>query len=132
MAESFFSLLGLVCLVFFLVRMTGNPADLYLPDNATQEMRDEFNQVHGLSDPILVQFGRFAAELARLDLGNSMRQGRPAIDIVFEAYPTSLKLAAVTMTLVILLSIVIGVRAAFRPRGLFDRTTTVLSLGGAS
>jgi peptide/nickel transport system permease protein len=132
MIESFFSLIGLVFLVFFLVRMTGNPADLYLPENATQEMRVEFNNLHGLSDPILVQFARFASQLARLDMGNSMRQGRPAIDIVLEAYPTSLELATVTMTLAVLLSVIIGVWAAFRPAGAFDRIATILSLGGAS
>jgi len=130
--ESFFSLIGLVFLVFFLVRMTGNPADLYLPENATQEMREEFNKLHGLSDPILVQFAHFASQLARLDMGDSMRQSRPAIDIVLEAYPTSLELAAVTMILAIPLSILIGVGAAIRPGGAFDRTATMLSLGGAS
>lgn len=132
MTESFVSLIGLVFLVFFLVRMTGNPADLYLPESATPQMRTEFNQLHGLNDPMLVQFGRFASQLAQLDLGNSMREGRPAIDIVIEAYPTSLKLAAVTMALALLLSILIGVLAAFRPSGVFDRVATILSLGGAS
>jgi len=132
MVESFFSLVGLVFLVFFLVRMTGNPADLYLPESASQQTRMEFNQLHGLNDPILVQFGRFASQLARLDLGDSMREGRPAIDIVTEAYPTSLKLAAVTMILAVLLSILIGVWAAYRPAGPFDRVATILSLGGAS
>ncbi len=132
MFESFFSLFGLVFIVFFLVRMTGNPADLYLPENATQEMRAEFAKLHGLNDPVVVQFIRYTRDLARLDLGNSMRQGRPAIDIVLEAYPTSLELAVVTMILAILLSTVIGVWAAFRPAGVFDRLTTVTALGGAS
>ncbi len=132
MFESFFSLFGLVFIVFFLVRMTGNPADLYLPENATQEMRAEFAKLHGLNDPVVVQFIRYTRDLARLDLGNSMRQGRPAIDIVLEAYPTSLELAVVTMILAILLSTVIGVWAAFRPAGVFDRLTTITALGGAS
>jgi len=80
MLQSLASLIGLICLVFFLVRMTGNPADLYLPENATQEVREEFAIRHGLNDPILVQFGRFAMQLACLDLGDSMRQaGRQSI-----------------------------------------------------
>ncbi len=132
MFESFFSLFGLVFIVFFLVRMTGNPADLYLPENATREMREDFAKLHGLNDPVIVQFIRYTRDLARLDLGNSMRQGRPAIEIVLEAYPTSLKLAAVAMILAIILSTVIGVWAAFRPAGVFDRLTTISSLGSAS
>ncbi len=130
--QSFVSLIGLIFLVFFLVRLTGNPADLYLPENASEEMRKEFAERHGLNDPVIVQFGRFTAQIVRLDLGDSMRQGRPAINIVLEAYPTSLKLAIVTMTIVFILSIIIGVRAAFRPAGAFDRIGGILSLGGAS
>ena len=130
--QSFVSLIGLVFLVFFLVRMTGNPADLYLPEDASQEARDEFCELHGLNDPVLVQFGRFVADLAVLDLGKSIRQDRPAATIVFEAYPTSLKLAVVTMLIAVFLSTIIGVWAAFRPAGAFDRIISMLSLGGAS
>lgn len=130
--QSLVSLIGLVFLVFFLARLTGNPADLYLPEDASQEVRQDFARLHGLDAPAIVQFGRFAAQLVRLDLGNSIRQGRPAIDIVVEAYPTSLKLAVVTMITAVLLSIIIGVRAAFRPDGAFDRIGSTLSLGGAS
>jgi peptide/nickel transport system permease protein len=132
MLQSFVSLLGLVFLVFFLVRMTGNPADLYLPEDASQQARDEFAELHGLNDPVIVQFGRFISQLVFLDLGNSIRQDRPATTIVFEAYPTSLKLAIVTMTIAVMLSTVIGVRAACRPSGAFDRIISILSLGGAS
>ena len=57
MLQSFVSLIGLVFLVFFLVRLTGNPADLYLPEDATDQMRQEFMELHGLNDPVLVQFG---------------------------------------------------------------------------
>jgi len=130
--QAFLSLIGLVFLVFFLVRLTGNPANVFLPEGTPQELRDEFAKVHGLNDPIMVQFGRFARDLARLDLGDSMRQGRPASTIVLEAYPTSLKLAIVAMTIVVIVSIIIGVRAAFRPAGAFDSIGSILSLGGAS
>lgn len=132
MLQSFVSLIGLVFLVFFLVRLTGNPADLYLPEDAPPKAREEFAELHGLNDPLMVQFGRFVADLAILDLGNSMRQERPATTIVFEAYPTTLKLAVVTMTLAIILSTIIGVWAAYRPAGAFDRIISILSLGGAS
>jgi len=132
LTESLISLIGLLFLVFCLVRLTGNPADLYLPESASPEMRAEFNQRHGLNDPVLLQFGRFASQLARLDLGNSMREGRPALDIVLEAFPTSLKLGAVSMAVALLLSVGVGTMAAYRPSGAFDRVATILSVGGAS
>ena len=37
--HSLFALVGLIMLVFFLARLTGSPADLYLPIDATLEAR---------------------------------------------------------------------------------------------
>lgn len=131
-AQSLFSLVGLVVLVFFLVRLTGNPADLYLPDDATAAQRQAFIEINGLDDPIPVQFARFVVDVASLDLGNSLRQARPAATIVFEAYPVSLMLAGLTMAFSTTLAVLLGVWAAIRPTGLVDRTIGVLSLAGAS
>lgn len=125
-------MIGLILLVFFLVRLTGNPASLYLPDDVSLEVLQAFTERHGFNDPVLVQFGRFASELMHLDMGNSLRQDRPALTIVLEAMPTTLSLAVVTMTLAVILSIVIGALAAYRPAGIFDRIGTILSLGSAS
>jgi len=132
MGQSLFSLIGLVVLVFFLVRLTGNPADLYLPDDASFEQRQAFIEINGLDDPIPVQFARFVADVASLDLGTSLRQARPAATIVFEAYPVSLLLAGLTMAFATTLAILLGVWAAIRPTGLVDRIIGVLSLAGAS
>ena len=126
------SLIGLIVLVFFTVRLTGNPADLYLPVDAPLEVREAFAERHGFNDPIIVQFGRFAANLIRFDLGKSLRQDRSAMIIVLEAMPTTLKLAVVTMIIAVVLAVIIGALAAFRPSGAFDRIGSILSLGSAS
>lgn len=130
--HSFFSLAGLLILVFFLVRMTGNPGNLYLPLDATLEARQEFTEKHGFDDPIYIQFGRFIGDLAQGDLGDSLRQQRPAIDIVLEAIPVTLSLAAITMVLALVGSIVVGALAAYRPGGMFDRIASISSLVSAS
>ena len=130
--QSLISLVGLVILVFFMIRLTGNPADLYLPDDVSAAARQAFIDLHNLDDPALLQFWNFVVDLMRLDLGDSIRQGRPAIDIVLEAYPTSLALAGLSLAIAISLSIVLGIWAAVRPVGVVDRTISVLSLAGAS
>jgi peptide/nickel transport system permease protein len=129
---SLISLVGLVILVFFLARLTGDPTNLYLPLDASLEAREEFRARHGFDDPLLVQFGRFLGDLARFDLGDSIRQARPALDVVMEALPTTLTLAAWTMSLAVTLAIVVGSLAAVRPNGPFDRLASVISLAGAS
>ena len=129
---SLISLLGLVILVFFLSRLTGDPAALFLPIDATEEMRQQFREVHGLNDPLLVQFGRYLADLIQFDFGESLRKARPAIDVVLEAFAWTLQLALITMALVTVAAIVVGSLAAFRVGGVFDRLASLTSLVGAS
>ena len=55
--SSFVSLVLLLVMVFFLSRLTGDPAALFLPIDATPEMVENFRELHGLNDPLIVQFG---------------------------------------------------------------------------
>jgi peptide/nickel transport system permease protein len=129
---SLIALVGLIVLVFFMARLTGDPTNLYLPIDASLEARQEFAENHGFNDPVLQQFGRFLSGLANFDLGTSIRKDRPALQVVLEAFPTTLSLAGVTMVLAISLSIVVGSLAAYRPGGLFDRFSSMTSLTAAS
>ena len=54
------------------------------------QARAEFAEKHGFNDPLIEQFGRFLEGLARFDLGDSVRKARPAIEVVLEAFPTTL------------------------------------------
>ncbi|MFW2545108.1 ABC transporter permease [Primorskyibacter sp. 2E107] len=130
--SSFVSLFVLIVLVFFLSRLTGDPASLYLPVDASDEMRNNFREIHGLNDPVLVQFGRYLGDLVQLDFGESLRKARPALEVVTEAFVWTLWLALITMTLVTVAAIVVGSLAAFNVGKRFDRFASVLSLIGAS
>ena len=130
--HSLVALTGLVVMVFFLARLTGDPTNLYLPLDASLEAREEFRLKHGFGDSVFVQFGRFLSDLAFLDFGESIRKARPAIDVVLEAMPWTLTLAFWTMLLAISGAILIGSLAAVRPRGVFDRTASILTLAAAS
>ncbi|WAJ29383.1 ABC transporter permease [Antarcticirhabdus aurantiaca] len=132
MLASLVSLVGLVILVFFLVRLTGDPTDLYLPIDATDAMREQFRANNGLNDPLIVQFGRYVWDLLHLDFGDSIRRARPAIDVVLEAFVWTLQLAVITMSLVAVLAVVLGSLCAFWAGRLFDRAVTFVSLIGAS
>ena len=126
------SLIGLIVLVFFLSRLTGDPTSLYLPLDASLESREQFRQIHGLNDPLIVQFGRYLWDVLHFDFGESLRKARPALDVVLDAFPWTLMLALITMALVTTSAIVIGSLAAFRVGGFFDRLSSILSLIGAS
>lgn len=126
------SLVFLVVSVFFLSRLTGDPTELYLPLDASLESREQFRALHGLDDPLLVQFGRYLGDLLLLDFGDSLRKSRPALEVVIEAFQWTLTLALITMTLVTVAAVGLGSLAAFRVGGPFDRIASLSSLIGAS
>lgn len=126
------SLVGLILLVFFLSRLTGDPTGLYLPLDASEESRNQFREIHGLNDPLIVQFFHYMGDLIRLDFGESIRRAEPAIDVVLRGFSWTLQLAAITMTLVVGMAIVVGSLAAYYIGGIFDRIATFFSLIGAS
>jgi peptide/nickel transport system permease protein len=132
MLYSAVSMAGLIVLVFFLARLTGNPVDLYLPIDTPVEVRDAFSRAHGFDDPLIVQFWSFLGDLTRLDFGESMRQQRPVLTLVMEAFPTTLALAGLAMGLAMVIAIVAGALAALRPNGVLDRFVNIISLLGAS
>ncbi|EJC83587.1 ABC-type dipeptide/oligopeptide/nickel transport system, permease component [Rhizobium leguminosarum bv. trifolii WSM2297] len=126
------SLVVLIVIVFFLSRLTGDPTDLYLPIDATTDMRQQFREMNGFNDPLIIQFGRYVSDLAQGNFGQSLRQARPAMDVVLEAFVWTFWLAVITMALVTVAAIVIGSLAAFRVGGVFDRLATFFSLIGAA
>lgn len=130
--HSAIALIGLVVAVFFLARLTGDPTNLFLPIDASLETRKEFAHKHGFDRPAIEQFWSFLKEVSQGDLGYSLRKQRPAMELVFEAYPTTLKLAGVTMLIAIVLAVIVGALAAYRPGGVFDRIGSTCSLAGAS
>lgn len=130
--HSILSVIGLLTLVFFLTRLTGDPSALYLPLDSSIEARQAFARLNGLDQPVYAQFLHYLRDLLSLDFGESLRQHRSAIDVALEAFPQTLKLAVVAMSLSVVLAIAVGALAAARPGSLFDRIAGLVSLAGAS
>jgi peptide/nickel transport system permease protein len=126
------SMAGLLLLVFFLSRMTGDPSYLFLPLDASPADREAFSRLHGFDDPIYLQFGRYVVDLLHLDFGRSLSQQRSAMDIALEAFPHTLKLASTALAIAFAGAILCGSLAARKPGGVVDRLISVFSLTGAS
>jgi len=125
-------LLAVVLGVFFLARLTGDPANLYLPLSATPEMREEFAARNGFDQPVAVQFLDYLSQIVRLDFGESLRTAQPAAEAVLRAFPATLQLAGATMAIAVVAAVVIGSLAAYRPNSVADRVAGLLSSASAS
>jgi peptide/nickel transport system permease protein len=132
LTTSLIALAGVMVIVFFLARLTGSPATLYLPADASPEMMEAFNRQFGYDLPLLQQFVQFVGNVFRLDFGQSLYQQRPAAVAVLSAMPQTILLAAVAMGLTLLAAIPLGTFAALRPNSLQDRLITLFSLLTAS
>jgi peptide/nickel transport system permease protein len=129
---AFVALFGLLVLVFLMARLTGDPAVLYLPDTATEAMREQFREVNGFNDPILVQLSNYIWNALQLDFGMSLRRNMPAMQAVMDAFPWTLRLAGITVVLAMIVAMIVGPLAAYKPGSIFDRLASVLSLAAAS
>ncbi|MBL4811693.1 MAG: ABC transporter permease, partial [Rhodobacteraceae bacterium] len=132
LASGLITLFGIVVVAFFLARLTGNPALLYLPEGATEEMFVEFNRQNGYDRPLIVQFISFLGDLLRLDFGRSASQQRPAAQAALEAMPPTFVIVAMALFIMMAISLVFGSIAALHPFSRTDKTITFLSLGVSS
>jgi peptide/nickel transport system permease protein len=65
-----------------------------LPDQASQAQVEAMRQSLGFDRPLVVQYVDFIERAAIGDVGSSLRQRRPALDLVMERLPATLELAA--------------------------------------
>src|SRR6476661_2521696 len=70
-------------IVFFLGRLTGNPVDLMLPEDATPADRAAMIKAFGLDGPVWQQFAIFVGNALHGDLGQSIRMRQPAVEAFF-------------------------------------------------
>lgn len=123
---------GVTVVVFVVTRLIGDPVRVMLPLEATAEQRAAFAAQLGFDRPIYVQFFDFVGSALRFDFGNSLWQGRPALEIVIDALPRTLLLVGASMVLAVVISIPLGILTSLKPGGFLDRVLVTLSLVGLS
>jgi peptide/nickel transport system permease protein len=125
-------LLGVSFVVFFILHLTGDPAVILLPPDATAEDLRRFREAMGFNDPFLVQYGRFLAGALRGDFGQSVRHGEPAFGLVVERLPATFELSGAALVVALCLAIPAGIVSAVRRNTIIDYVSTVTALLGQS
>ena len=112
---------GVTTLLFFLLRLTGDPAVILVGDLATQEQVDQVREFYGLDRPLILQYLTFLGQALRLDFGNSLTSLQPAMDLVLERLPATLWLALAAITINVLGALAVGTWLGYRPDKLTRR-----------
>ena len=126
-------LLGVSLVVFLVLHLSpGDPAEIMLGSQATQEDLARLRLDLGLTEPLHVQYLRWMSHVVRGDLGRSLWMKRPVLDEAFNRLKATLVLTASGLLLSTLGGIALGVASALRPHSWLDRASAVTSLFGAS
>lgn len=112
--------------VFVVLRFSGDPVRLLLPSDASEAQVAALRADLGLDAPLPVQYLRFAGQVARGDLGNSMRFNQPALGLVLSRFPATATLAVVAFVVAATLGLAIGSLAAFARDSAWDRAAMAL------
>ncbi len=123
-------LFGVLTIVFFLQRLSGDPTNLLLPIDAPEEIRADLRHQMGLDRPLLSQYLHFLGSIAQGDFGESYKFKQPALDLVLERLPATALLAGSALLLSVLLAVPLGVVAAVFRNSWVDVLATAVSLVG--
>ncbi|HEY3383176.1 MAG TPA: ABC transporter permease [Vicinamibacterales bacterium] len=127
-------LLVVSLLVFLLIHAApGGPLTLYLSNpNVRPQDIERLRRALGLDRPLWIQYLSWLGAFVRGDWGYSYADGRPVLERIIERLPATLELVASSMALGALIAMPVGVIAAIRRHGWFDRLTAALASAGIS
>jgi peptide/nickel transport system permease protein len=128
----FICLIGVSLIIFVAVRLTGDPTELLLPEDATKEDFERLRAELGLDKPIPVQYFIFIREAAKGNFGRSVRWKRPAIELVLSRIPATLQLGALAFCLAVSFGLLAGVTSAKLRGTPFDLLVRVAAMFGLS
>ena len=126
-------LAGVSVIIFMVLHLSpGDPAEIMLGSQATQEDLARLRRELGLSEPLPVQYARWLGHVLRGDLGRSIWTRRPVLTEVLDRFKATLVLTGSGLVLSTVAGIALGIASAVRPNSLLDRLSAVASLFGAS
>lgn len=126
-------LLGVSFIVYTILSFTpGDPVQMMLGDNYSEESYAAMQEELGLDDPFLVQYGRFIINAVHGDFGTSYSTGNPVAAEIAARLPNTILLSACAMLFAILIGIPLGVISATHQYSAVDNISMVGALFGVS
>ena len=129
-ARAMLTIALVVTFAFVVLRLSGDPALIIMGPEAPPEVIAAFRKAWGLDDPIWMQYLDYFGAIARGELGRSMRDGRPAIQLVVERIPATLVLTIPALLLKLGIGIPAGILAALHRGSVIDRTVMAAAVAG--
>jgi len=132
LGRAIFALWGISTIVFIVLRLSGDPAVLLLPQEASAEDVIRLRHDLGLDDPLLLQYLRFLGNSLVGDFGESLRHREPAMALVRAHLWATAELSFAAFFIAAVVAVPIGILAAVKPHSLYDHAVMTLTLIGQS
>lgn len=125
MCVTLFAVTLFVFLAFHMI--SGDPVTSMLGTQATPERAETLREELGLNDPVLVQYGRWAAGFLKGDMGTSYSYRMPVSEMIVDKLPVTITMTLMAFVWMILIAIPVGLYAAKHEGGVVDRIITVVN-----
>ena len=119
-------------IVFVGVYAIGNPVDIVIPPEASQQLREEVIARFGLDRPIWEQYAIFIGNLLQGDFGRSFIYNMPVLDLILGRLPATLELVLISVVLATALGVTLGVYAGYQPDSILAKGIMAASVLGFS
>lgn len=128
--QALITIVGISMIVFLLTHLTGDPVALMAPQSATKEDLEKIRIDYGFDKPIYVQYWKYVSGVIQGDFGKSIRGNMPAIEMFWDRFPNTLKLAIASMGFALLFGIPIGIYSSVTVGRKFDNFGKIFALMG--
>jgi ABC-type dipeptide/oligopeptide/nickel transport system permease component len=117
---------------FVVLRLTGNPVDIFLDINRTPEQVEALTQRLHLDQPLPIQFLIFLRDLLHGDFGESLQFSGSAAAVVWQRVGATLLLAGSGLGLAVVLGVLGGIVCAVRRDQMADTAISSIAVAGQS
>lgn len=120
-------------IAFLLMRLApSDAAEMMLPDTATQEQVEAMRVKLGLDQPLIVQYGRYMADLLQGDLGTSTLYGYACSKVIFNRLPATICVTVLAAIAILFISMPLGIIAGVKKGSAVDFFATFVVILGQS
>jgi ABC-type dipeptide/oligopeptide/nickel transport system permease component len=121
-------ILAIATIVFVMLRVAlpGDPAVLLAGDRATPELIEQVRKNLGLDRSIPEQYVIFLTKAAQGDLGRSVKFGEPVTGVIIKAFPFTITLTVLSVTVGTVIGLLVGIITAVRRGTWIDHVSIVL------